>query len=312
MPMSNKELLEKIDTGSLAGGGLLNPEQAKEFFEMTFEATEFSKLHRNEQKTATTGELDKIAIGGRLLRKKTEGVDDNYRAGISTSKIEYSTVPVRLPWDISEDTLRKNIEREAFEDRVIRMMTTQTGIDAEDLHFNGDTSSSDPFLSINDGWIKQIKTGTGSHVVDCSGDSAFGKATLFKISRNMPNKYKSSKLKWIMSPTRRELWIEYLTSRPTAAGDAALLGAGDQVNQPLGYGIVTVPSLPDDIIILTNPENFIVVWTYDIRIRKTTEGREAIMQDKRFYVIHFDDDPVIQELDAVVLAYGIPETLATS
>lgn len=310
--MTNKELLEKIDTGSLAGGGLLNPEQSKEFLRMTFEATPFSKLHRKEQRKAKTGEIDKIAIGGRLLRKKVEGTDDNYRAGIATSKVPYACVAVRLPWEITEETLRENIEGEGFEDTVMQMMTTQLGIDLEDLHFNGDSASSDPFLSINDGWIKQIRTGAGAHVVDCTADGSFGKATLFKILQNLPNKYRSQNLRWLMSPTRRLLWLEYLTGRATAAGDAALIGAGDQVNRPLGYEIVEVPSMPDDVIILTDPKNFIVVNTYDIKIRKTTEGREAVMQDKRLYVIHLDDDPVIQELDACVLAHGIPETLAAS
>lgn len=309
MAMTNQELINKIDTGSLAGGGLLNPEQAKKFFMMTFEATPFSKLHRKEQRVVKQGEIDKIAIGGRILRKKTENVDDNYRAGITTGKLQYLTQPIRLPWELTEETLRQNIEGEHFEDIVMEMMTKQTGIDLEDLHFNGDESSDNPFLNINTGWIKQIKTGAGAHLVDCSGDGKFNKATMFKITRALPNKYKGADLKWICAPGRKEYWTEYLTNRATGAGDAALLGAGDQVNRPLGYGFADVPSMPEDIIILANPQNFVAVWTYEVRVRKTTEGKEAIMQDKRFYVIHFDDDPIIQELDAVVLAYGIPTTV---
>lgn len=310
--MSNAELLEKIDTGTLAGGGLLNPEQSKEFLRMTFQATPFSQLHRKETKVAKTGEIDKIAIGGRLLRKKTEGTDDNYRAGIATSKVSYSTVAVRLPWEITEETIRQNIEGESFEDTVMTMMTTQLGIDLEDLHFNGDTASTDPFISINDGWLKQIRTGAGAHVVDCTADTGFGKDTLFKGLAALPNKYRGPNVRWLMSPTRRLKWLEYLTQRSTPAGDAALIGAGDQVNKPLGYAIVEVPSLPDNVILITDPQNFIVVNTYDIRIRKTTEGREAVMQDKRLYVIHLDDDPVIQELDACVLIDNIPNALATA
>ena len=106
MSMSNKELLEKIDTGSLSGGGLLNPEQSREFLRMTFEATPLSQLIRREQRRVKTGEIDKIAIGGRLLRKKIEDTDDNYRAGIATSKVSYSCVAVRLPWEVTEEALR--------------------------------------------------------------------------------------------------------------------------------------------------------------------------------------------------------------
>lgn len=315
MTMSNGELLQKIDTGTIAAGGALNPEQAKKFFQMVFESTVFNTLHRKEQRTAKQGELDKIAIGGRLLRKKTENTDDNYRAGVSHGKVEYLTIPVRLPWEITEETLRQNIEGEAYEDLAMGMMTKQSGIDLEDLNFNGDLTSADPFLSINDGWVKQITTGTGSHLVSHAAltvAAKFGKHSMFALLNALPNKYKAMPIKWIMAPSRKEKWLEYLTNRLTAGGDAALLGAGDAVNKPLSHEIVTVPSFPADKIILAFPQNFVTVMTYDIRIRKTTEGREAVMQDKRLYVIHFDNDPVIQELDAVAMLYGVPDALGDS
>lgn len=322
--MNNQELLSRlskiektISTGSISSG-LLNPEQSKEFFRMAFESTPFSQLHRKEMRKAKQGVIDKIAIGGRILRKKTEGKDDEYRAGVKTSNVPYNTKAIRLPWEINEETLRENIEGESFEDTVMTLMATQTGIDLEDLHWNGDEESSDQFLSINDGWLKKILKSKESHIIDHAklvtgtGEAAtangFGKGSIFALSGVMPNKYKNSNLRWIMSPNRREKWIEYLTNRQTGAGDAALLGAGDQVNKPMGYGIATVPSLSDDVIILADPRNFIAVNTYETRVRKTTEGKDAVMEDKRFYVIHFDDDAIIQEMDAVAILTNIPDT----
>lgn len=310
MPRSNEEMFEKMDTGTLSGGGLLNPEQARTFFKMTFESTPFSKLHRKEQRKVKTGEIDKIGIGRRLLRRKTEGVDDNYRAAVTTGKIEYATVPVRLPWELTEEVFLENIEGENFEDLVMSMMTTQTGIDLEDLHFNGDTTSSDPFISLNDGWIKIIKNAVGAHVLDCTADSKFNKAIMFRILNNLPSKYADpSKIKWMMSPKRHSLYKEYLSGRSTPGGDNILAGGNELAIRPLGFDVVVIPSMPDDIIILGDPQNFVAVWTYSMKIRKTTEGKEAVMQDKRFYVIHFDDDAIIQEPDAVVLAYNLTETI---
>ena len=68
---------------------------------------------------------------------------------------------------------------------------------------------------------------------------------------------------------------------------------------------VEVPALSNDKIILTDPQNLIVVNTYSVKVRKTTEGREAIMQDKRFYVIHLDYDPIIEEPDAAAIITGL-------
>ncbi len=88
------------------------------------------------------------------------------------------------------------------------------------------------------------------------------------------------------------------------------LGAGAAVpesiyNSPANIPIVECASLSDDIIILTDPKNLVVVNTYDVKVRKTTEGKEAIMKDKRFYVIHLDYDPVIEELDATAMIIGL-------
>ena len=310
MGKTNTELLNKIDTGGLAAGGLLLPEQAKQFFKMTFEATPFSKLHRKEQRRVKTGEIDKIGVGRRLLRKKSEGIDDNYRAGVDHGKVEYATVAQRLPWEITEETFLENIEGEGYEDLVMGLMTTQMGIDCEDLHFNGDTASADPFLNINDGWLKIINNGVGAHVVDCVADQKYNKGIMFRILNTLPSKYADpSKVKWIMSPRRHNLYKEYLSNRATPGGDNILAGGNDLAIRPLGFDVVVVPSVPDNIILFGDPKNFVAVWTYSIRIRKTTEGREAVMEDKRFYVIHFDDDPIIQELDAVVLAKNITETI---
>ncbi|MRB24776.1 major capsid protein, partial [Bacillus thuringiensis] len=91
-----------------------------------------------EMRKAKQGVLDKVGIGGRILRKKTETKDEDYRAGVNTSTIPYNTKALRLPWEITEETLRENIEGEGFEDTVMTLMSTQTGIDLEDLHWNGD------------------------------------------------------------------------------------------------------------------------------------------------------------------------------
>ena len=75
----NKAANETITTGSL-NNGLLNPEQARKFLQQTFDATELGKVVRHEMRTAKTGEIDKIGIDSRILRKKTENADAGYGA----------------------------------------------------------------------------------------------------------------------------------------------------------------------------------------------------------------------------------------
>ena len=293
-----------VETTSLSSG-LLNPEQSRKFIQQTFEATNLNKLVRHEMRTAKTGEIDKIGIASRILRKKTENTDDGYRAGVETSQIEYSTTAVRLPWEITEETLRENIEGQSLEKGIADLMTARLGTDLEDLYLNGDedAETTDPahdFLYINDGWIKQISK--GGHVYDASSESSMSLDLFYKTLKTLPNKYNNGKLRWLMAPHRAQEWELFLLNKVVNAGGAV---PESVYNSPARIPTVECPSLDDSTIILTDPKNLIVVNTYDMKIRKTTEGKEAIRVDKRFYVVHLDFDPVIEELDAAAIIKGL-------
>lgn len=299
---NNSTIIRKaaIATESLASGRL-NPEQARKFIQQTFDATNLGGLVRHEMRTAKSGEIDKIGVARRIVRKKVENTDDNYRAGVNTSQIEYSTTAVRLPWEITEETLRENIEGQNFENIVTNLMTTQLGVDMEDLYLNGDeaTEASDKdydFLKINDGWIKQI--GNGGHVYDATSADEMSLNMFYKALASLPNKYNNGKLRWLMSPKRAQEWELFLLNKIVDQGGAV----PDSIyTAPARIQAVECPSLDDKTILLTDPKNLIVVNTYAVQIRKTTEGKEAIMQDKRFYVVHLDYDPIIEELDATAM-----------
>ena len=218
----NKAAGTAISTGSITHG-LMNPEQARRFIQQTFEATNLSPLIRHEMRTAKSGEIDKIGIASRIMRKKVENTDDGYRAGVKTSQIEYATTAVRLPWEITEETLRENIEQQNLEKVITDLMTTQLGVDMEDLYLNGDEATSSEaqdydFLKINDGWIKQIKN--GGHVYDASSASEMNLDMFYKTLAQIPNKYNNGKLRWLMSPKRAQDWELFLLNKVIGAGGA--------------------------------------------------------------------------------------------
>lgn len=304
----NRSIVNKaastIETSALTSG-LLNPEQARKFIQQTFEATNLGPLVRHEMRTAKSGEIDKIGIASRILRKKVENTDDGYRAGVKTSQIEYSTTAVRLPWEITEETLRENIEGQNLEKIITDLMTTQLGVDLEDLYLNGDeateASAEDyDFLKINDGWIKQIKN--GGHVYDATAETEMNLDMFYKMVAQLPNKYNNGKLRWLMSPRRAQEWELFLLNKVIGAGGAV---PDNLYTAPVKIKAVECPSIPDDVILLSDPKNLIVVNTYDMKLRKTIEGKEAIMMDKRFYVAHLDYDPIIEELDATGIIYNL-------
>ena len=307
---TNRQIVKNtIDTAGLQAGGILRPDQAQKFILQTFENTALGGVIRHETRRAKTGEIDKIGIASRILRKKTENVDDGYRAGVKHDKLEYATTAVRVPWEITEETLRENIEGQHYEKIVTDLMTTQIGVDLEDLYLNGDTEVAEldvdhDFLYVNDGWVKQLKA--GSHVVDRSAKNSglMDLDVFYDTLKAIPNKYNNGKLRWMMSPHRRQEWERYILNQAVTAGGII---TDKRVENPASIPAIEVPRLPDGVILLTDPKNLIVVHTYDVIIRKTTEGKEAIMQDKRFYTVHLDFDAIIEELDAAAIITGLAD-----
>lgn len=311
MPISNRDLIRKagtIETGTLSSG-LLSPEQSRKFIAQTFEATPLGALVRHEMRRARAGEIDKIGIAGRILRAKTENADDGYRAKPNFGQVNYKTASVRLPWEITEETLRENIEGEGLEATITNLMTRQVGVDREDLCLNGDEATSATtdgkatpdydFLKLDDGWVKQIKN--GGHVTDHAG-APMSMDVFYKALRSMPNKYNNGSLRWIMSPHRQQEWERYILDKAITVGGII---SDRRVENPCSIPAIAAPAMPDNAILLTNPKNLIVVNTYDLKIRKTTEGKDAVMQDKRFYAIHFDTDAIIEELDAAAIIVNL-------
>lgn len=310
MPKATRQLLKDttpIKTSDITNG-LLNPEQAKKFLQQTFDATHLGSLVRHEMKTAKSGEVDKIGIAKRIIREKTENVDDGYRGNVKTSVVKYACTAVRLPWEITEETLRENIEGQNFEKIVTDLMTTQLGIDLIDLYLNGDesTESGDPdydFLKINDGWVKQIEN--GGNIVD-NANAALSLDMFYKMLQAVPDKYNNGKLRWLMSPHMKQNWERVLYNAAKANGSTL---PEKFYEAPAGVPIETETMFPESKIMLTDPKNLIVTNTYSMQIRKTTEGKEAIMQDKRFYVIHLDFDAIIEELEATGMITNIKANL---
>lgn len=305
---TNRGIVNKAGTieTSVVTSGLLQPYQAKKFLQQTFDATPLMKAIRHETRTEKSGEIDKIGIGRRKLRAKVENKDDGYRAGVEFGSIHYETKAVRLPWEITEETLRQNIEGESFEATVTNLMTTQVGVDTEDLLINGDeaTSKDDPdydFLRLNDG-IKKLIT-NGGHIVDVTGAQDMEMEMFYKTVASIPNRFNNGKLRWLMSPTRAQQWELFLLNKVIDNGGVV---PETLYKSPVAIPSMQVPGLSDDVIILCEPMNIIEVNTYAIKIRKDATSKDAIMQDKRFYVVHFDFDALIEELDATAIITGLP------
>lgn len=308
---TNQLIIAKGTT--LAGGqtaGMLNPEQSEKFMQMVFDDSSFLGKMRHEMRRSTKGTIEKVGIGRRQLRAKTENVEIPQADYVEPvlSAIPYSCVDMVVGAEVSEKFYRENIERGGFENVLMGMIAKQVQLDLLDLYFNGDTadvSADAPFLTIMDGLIKQL--GTGTAIVDAATLAAGDYTTdMFSAALEaLPTKhYDPSKLVWIASPKTYLQWVKFLQKKNTTAGDMALLD-GKELN-PLGIKWEKVPNFPEGKIILADPKNFTAVTTYDIKVRKTVEGKSAVMKDTRYYATHLDSDIIVMEKEALVVVNNVP------
>jgi hypothetical protein len=254
--ITNEELVQKavITADSLASAGKLNPAQSDKFIDYVLDQTVLKNNARIVRFRNESLEIDKIGIGRRAAVPKAEARDPGVRRGISTSKVTLRPSEIMVPFEIGDTFKEINIEGDSVEDHIIRMMATQTGNDIEELYMIGDTvgpaqlegdileggSSSlyvkDSYLALQNGWQK---LSDGSNIVDAGGQN-IGLGIFGAAIRAMPTKYRRnlSALRWFCSPDLYQLYLEKLTTRATALGDAV---AGGATHGPYGIPAVPVP-----------------------------------------------------------------------
>lgn len=324
---TTEELLEKVLTTTAigaAGGGILKPEQANKFIDYMWDETALTGFVRKVKMNNPTAEIDKIAVGRRLARKASEGVDTGVNVDPTFSKISMTTVKIRLDWELTTESLEDNLEGDALEDHVARLMASQLGNDLEDLYINGDTSDSDPLLKSLDGFIKRFLA--GAHVVSANGQG-LNKAVFNKIVKTMPRKYLSRRgdLKFFTSPG---LLQDFLNEMTDQSGGAFLnlqeraypaeavkgQGGGSIFLKPFGVEPVEIPLFPEDVSgsysgasgdhgygFWTFPKNMIVGVQREIKVYREYKPKKDAIE----YTVYTRVANQIENLDAAVSVTNI-------
>lgn len=256
MGISNEELVQKavITTDALAAAGKLNPAQSDKFIDYVIGETVLKENARTVRFRNESLEIDKIGVGRRVAYPKAEAQDPGLRRGVSTSKITLTPREIVVPFEIGDLFKEVNIEGDAVEDHIVRMMATAFGNDLEELYINGDKLGpailegdykdggsatlyvEDKYLKLVNGWGKLSR---GANVVDAQGAN-IGLSIFGKLLRAMPTKFRRNRnnLRWFMSPDLWQLYNEKLATRATGLGDAA---AGGGSHGPFGVKAVEVP-----------------------------------------------------------------------
>jgi hypothetical protein len=302
-----KDAIQSSDFIGGGNGGYLSPEQSREFLRLMFDATDFLKDIQTLTMHAPTKDLDYMGLNSRVLRLAVEGVAPDELIGINTAKQQLLAKEVILPYDITDNVLEDTIERENADDRIAGMMAAQFGNDLCDLSVNGDSSltAGDPdgkFLRIGDGFIKLAMDSPDTHKVDTDSSRDYKGEVFPMMLAALPNRFKRRKneLRFYVSPSVAEAYIQQLAIRETELGDESLITGRPQ--RFSGIQLFECEYMPDEVLILTSNKNLATGIFRDVKAENQRQSRKRLTE----YTVTMRLDPAkIIWHDALVVAYDV-------
>lgn len=301
------------DITAPAGGGLLSPQQAREFLRVLIDESVLLKEANNQTSLSPKFEVPRISFGNRILRAGTEGarLDAADRVKPLTGLVTLSTHLFKGEVPVSDELFEDNIERDALADTIMVMIAEAVGRDVEEYAIKNDTdrdaSDGADFgpLSQFDGLIKQFQTGLpAAHRIDGSGMTSYD-----QLFRNMlaalPARYRRdpTSLRFYVPVKHNDGYQSELAGRGTPLGDTnvtenlrmklAFRGV-PVIPIPLMTGVSTIGGAEidyDSFVMLTHPLNLYVGWHRRIRVerwRDPRDGATSFLPTLRFDVKYAD------------------------
>ncbi|MFB3828951.1 MAG: hypothetical protein ACE15B_19450 [Bryobacteraceae bacterium] len=218
--------------------------------------------------------IDKIGLGGTVLKKGTPGTDPGDTVSIAgPTQVVLDAEEVIAIVSIGDDTLEDNIEGEAFVQHLLGMIARAAANELEQAAIHGDKDVADTgILDRWDGWYKLAKA-NGAHVLDAMGDDNrywpgpnANKVT--RLIKALPTKYRQDPrtLALLLHP---DLYLDFndeLAGKGASDAFAAITGIRELPAR--GVKNVQVPLLKTDMAFEAGGENYAdgtVVMLTDVR-----------------------------------------------
>lgn len=284
----------------VSDGGILQPEQSRQFIEYIFEQQVLAQDGRRVTMRANTTELEKMNVGERVIRAAAQADATYTNADVQFTKVTLTTKKIRLDWEVSSEALEDNIEGAGLEDHLVRTMTRAFANDLEDLAINGTGAGTNNFLNILEGFVS----------IESDGNSATYGTTVESLQGlvlAMPRKYRGSRSN-----------MKFYADTETVAAIVNGLGSSGNLNSErivervidgsapqtlgspiayrvLGLPLVEVPLMPAGYVSLTFPENRIWGFQRDVTVHREFKPKKDTVE----YTVFLRFGVAVEETDAV-------------
>ena len=229
-----------LGSGLFATGGKLPAEVADAFIDFVIEQQATLSRVVTIRMNAPEGHTDELRVSVRKIRKAVEATAPALADSVTTHRRTLLTVETILAEDITMTFLEDNIERAGAEAHIARIIATAFGNDSNDLVWNGDDASSDPFILINDGLLKKFQNSVDSDITDADqSGAATNTEVLQDLLEKMPDQFlgRTDHAYW-MAVTFAQKYADEVSKRETALGDQVLVQGFPALRY---FGIPIVP-----------------------------------------------------------------------
>ncbi len=305
------------------GEAVLQPTKLTRFVQQMQSKTVILPEARYFPMTAQIHEIDRIAFSGRVLHSGSDAsgghrslaTADWAKPAFHTNQLvakEFVSIA-----SIRDKTLRRNIERENFEDTLIDLLGEAVGRDTEELAVFGDTRYSfadDDLLSKADGWIVQAENvvyGGDKSDFDPTSEDNYPENMFDAMLSAIPKQYLDNVNDWRfwVDWETRNAYQNLLKKRGTALGDTAYTTRTALAYK--GIPVVYVPTLAKakadgaatygtgDVAILGYPNNHVWGVFHRVTIEREREAKER----RTDFVLTLEADAGYEDENAVVVAF---------
>jgi hypothetical protein len=240
--LTNREVVQKADMalGDLAPGGELVEEQAKKFLKIAIKKNVLTSQVRAPTMNNKKFSQPKLIWTGRVMQKGTGGtaLAESQRSKPTTGKVDLEAQLGKAEVHMEREILEDQIERGTFKNTVIKFMGEKVSADFEDLLIQGDTTSSDDWLSTTDGVIKLITTNTNP-----AGGVTLEAEILRDTLEVLPDEFEEQEglAFWTNRKARQDHRDELRTSHPDSIGAAVVAGG---LAKDVGYDDIPLKKVP--------------------------------------------------------------------
>lgn len=265
--------------------------------------------------------IDRTGFTGRILEPGRETQKPN-RAKPEVRQERLVANELIADVAITDQALRRNIERGGYEDTLINMMAAQAGVDWESYAVLGNRNLAsydtvDPLLSEQNGWIAKcrnhIYSDTNSGEISGAPEGKKVQTMLRSMLKHYPQEYRGDRrsLVYYLDSDTFDDYVEEVGERPTIAGDDAI---SNYIARPYkGIEIREAPVLNEardlpgvgQTAMLVNPDNLV----YGIFENVTIERDRNVRRRLTDFVLTMEVDQAFENPYLCVCAH--PETTST-